>query len=158
MKRPALLILLLALALGSTPLLAQPAPPPPPGGPGGPPPPGPGPGNLGLVLRALDLNADQAAQVEVILKTRQMTAMEEQEALGTARRELDEQVRAQVFDEAALRSKAAAVAVFEARRVVADAAVLRDVRALLTEEQRAKFEQLLLPPPPPLPPHGGPKR
>ena len=44
---------------------------------------------------------------------------------------------------------AADVAAFHADRAVAGAALLRDIRALLTPMQREKFYRLLSPPPPP---------
>ncbi len=142
---------LLAL-LALSPALAQQGPPP--GGPGGH---GRGPGGAGPIefaLRAIDLTEAQKTQVDTLMKARHAAAEASRDAAMEAHRALAEQVQATTFDEAAIRGKAAASAVFEADRCVADAALLRDVRALLTDAQRVKFNALLQPPAPPGPPPG----
>lgn len=161
MKRCHVMVFIALLALVVTPGLAQPAPPGPPPPPDRPAPPGaPGPclGNLHFIIRALDLSSEQADQIDQLLKARQEAAMAVREGADAARRALDEQIRATVFDETAIRSLAASAAVFDADRAVADAALLRDIRALLTEEQLAKFAELLAPPSPPSHPSEGTKR
>ena len=150
------LLALFALA----PAFAQHGPPPGgPGGFGGPGGPGghgrgPGPGPVEFALRAIDLTDAQKAQIDTLMKARHAAAEANRDAAMEAHRAPAEQVQATTFDEAAIRGKAAAAAVFEADRVVADAALLRDVRAVLTDAQRVKFNALLQPPTPPGPPPG----
>ncbi len=131
------------VALAAAPALAQPAPPPP-GPPGG-----PGPGPVGFALRALDLSVEQRAQIDALLDVRRQVEAADHPAVEAAHRALMDQIRATDFDEAAIRARVAAVAVHDAERAVADAALLRDIRAVLDDEQRETFERLLAPPPPP---------
>jgi Spy/CpxP family protein refolding chaperone len=103
---------------------------------------------LEFVLRAIDLTSEQSVQIDPLLKARRDAADAARPAAETAGRALADQVRADTFDEEAIRAKAAAVAAFDADRVVADAALLRDIRAALIPEQLEKFDRLLAPPPP----------
>jgi Spy/CpxP family protein refolding chaperone len=109
--------------------------------------------HLGFVLRALDLTPEQSARIDPLMKARRDAAEAARPAVEAAGRALADQVRDETFDEAALRAKAAALASFEADRAVADAALLRDIRAVLTPAQREEFDGLLLELPPP-PGHG----
>jgi len=111
----------------------------------GAPPPGPMP--LEFVLRAIDLTPPQHAQIEPLMRARHEAAEAAHPAAEAAGRALSDQVQAGMFDEEAIRGLAAEVAAFDADRVVADAALLRDIRALLAPAQREKLERLLLPPP-----------
>ncbi len=133
--------LMMMLAMG--PVCAQQGAPPP----GPPPPPGSGPVPLGFVLRAIDLSPTQQAQIEPLMRARHDAADAAHPAAEAARRALADRVQAGTFDEEAIRAAAAAVAALDADRVVADAVLLRDLRALLTPAQREKLDRLLLPPP-----------
>jgi Spy/CpxP family protein refolding chaperone len=149
MKRLRAVTVLALLALAILPVLAQQEQPPP----GPPPPRGPYLMPLEFVLRTIDLTPEQSAQIDPLMKARRDAADAARPAAEAAARSLAEQVRAGTFDEAAIRGKAAAVAPFDADRAVADAALLRDIRAVLSPEQLEKFDRLLEPPP--LPPAGG---
>jgi len=146
MKRHVAVTALALMVLALAPVAAQQGPPPP------------GALPLDFVLRAIDLTAEQRAQVDPLMRARHETADAARPALEAAGRALMDQVQAGTFDEAAIRAKAADVAAFDADRVVADAALLHDLRALLTPAQREKFDRLLGPPPPPPPFSGGPAR
>jgi Spy/CpxP family protein refolding chaperone len=135
------------LLLASVPVPAQQGPPP------GPPPQGPGPMHLEFVLRQVDLTSEQNVQVDALMTARRDAAESTHPAAEAARRALGDQVRAGTFDETAIRAKAAAVAAFDADRAVGDAQLLREVRAVLTAEQRETLDSLLASPPPP--PLGG---
>jgi Spy/CpxP family protein refolding chaperone len=115
--------------------------------------------HLKFVVRSLDLTEAQSARIGSLMKARRDAAESSRPSAEAARRALAEQVQAETFDEAAIRSKAAAIEPFESDRAVADAALLRDVRASLTSEQRATFDRLMAlsppPPPPPLPEEDG---
>jgi len=99
--------------------------------------------HLGLALRALEFTPEQSAQIDPLLRAHRDAAEAARSATEAARRALADQVGADAFDEAAIRAKAAAVATFDADRAVADAALLRDVRALLTAEQREELDRQL---------------
>jgi Spy/CpxP family protein refolding chaperone len=105
--------------------------------------------HLGFVLRALDLTPEQSDSIDPLMKARRDAAEAARPAVEAARRALADQVRDETFDEAAIRAKAAALASFDADRAVADAALLRDIRAVLTPAQREKLDRLLAEPPPP---------
>jgi Spy/CpxP family protein refolding chaperone len=142
MKQRLALMSVLLMLLAIVPASAQQGPPP-----GGPPPPqGAGPVPLEFVLRAIDLTPAQRAQIEPLMRARHEAADAARPAAEAAGRALAEQVQDGTFD--------------EADRAVADAALLRDIRALLTPAQREKFDRLLGPPPPPAsqPSGGGPVR
>jgi len=141
MTRSRVAIVLAFLALAAVPALAQEGRPPGP-------PPGAGPLHLDYALRGIELTEDQNTQIDALLDARRETAEATRPAFEAARRALAEQVRAATFDEAAIRVQAAALAVLDADHAVADAALLRDVRALLTPEQLATFEARLASPPP----------
>jgi Spy/CpxP family protein refolding chaperone len=130
------------------PVLAQPHPP---GGPHG----GPGPMHLEGVLRALDLTTAQSTAIDTLMKTRRDAEDALRPTAEAAHEALGDQLRAATLDEAAIRAKAAVVAGLDADRMVADATLLRDVRALLTDTQRQKLDRLLEPPAPPADGPGG---
>jgi Spy/CpxP family protein refolding chaperone len=105
--------------------------------------------HLAFALKGLELTPEQSARIEPLLKARHDEGEAGRSAVEAARHLLGDQIRADVFDDGAIRAKAAAVAALEADRAVADAALLRDVRAVLTPGQRDDFDQRLQPPPPP---------
>jgi Spy/CpxP family protein refolding chaperone len=113
--------------------------------PGPPPPEGPGPQRLEMALDAIDLTAQQEVLLDPVLEARHAKADSARPAAEAARRALGDQIRSASFDDAAIRARAAAVAGFEADRAVADAALLRDVRAVLTSAQRVRFDRLMEP-------------
>lgn len=106
--------------------------------------------HLEFALRGLNLTNDQATQIDALMTAHREAAEATHTAVDAARRALVDQIQAAVFDEAAIRAKAAAVAALDADRAVAEAALLREVRALLTPEQLTQFNSQLvsLPPPP----------
>lgn len=138
-RRPVPIVLVL-LALASSSMSSPQGPPP-----GLPMPPGPGPGHLAFVLEAIDLTPQQEAQIGPLLDARREAGDSSRAATEAALRGLADQIRSATFDEAAIRAKAAALAALEADRAVADAALLRDARSILTTEQRAKFDRLMTP-------------
>jgi Spy/CpxP family protein refolding chaperone len=104
------------------------------GGPGGP---GMGgPGAL-MMLRHLDLTDAQETRVKEIFDSHK----DEQQALGdkafAARGALDAAVTADVFDESAVRMRAAEVASIDAEIAVARARIYAEVFQILTPEQQA---------------------
>ena len=110
-----------------------------PGGPGrrG----GPG-GMFGAGLRGIDLTDAQREQVRAIMESHR----DEQKAIGdrmqAARKALHEAVAADVFDENAIRAKAAEVGAVEADAAVLQAKIRGEVFALLTPEQAKKAKEL----------------
>ena len=137
MKQRMALMSVLLMLLAIVPVWAQQGPPPP------------GSMPLEFVLRAIDLTPAQRAQIEPLMRARHEVADAARPAAEAAGHALAEQVQAGTFDEEAIRAAAADVAALETDRVVADAALLRDIRAFLTPAQREKFDRLLGPPPPP---------
>jgi Spy/CpxP family protein refolding chaperone len=111
--------------------------------------------HFAFALKGLDLTPQQSAQLDPLLKARHDEAEAGRSAADAARHALGDQIRADVFDDSAIRARAAAVAAFEADRAVADAALLRDVRAVLTPGQRDELDQRLQPPPGEGPRDGG---
>lgn len=137
MKQRLALMSLLVMLFAIVPVWAQ----------QGPPPPGSGPMPLEFVLRAIDLTSAQHAQIEPLMRARHEAAEAAHALAEAALRALADQVQAGTFDEEAIRAAAADLAAVDADRVVADAAMLRDIRALLAPAQREKLNRLLLPPP-----------
>ena len=84
------------------------------------------------------------------MRARRDAAEAERPAAAAAVRALGEQVQAAAFDEAAIRAAAAALSDIAADRAIADAALLRDIRALLTPVQRERFDRLIVPGPQPI--------
>jgi Spy/CpxP family protein refolding chaperone len=137
MKRPRAATLAALFALAISPILAQ------PGSPDGPPP-EPGPRHLAVALHEVDLSYEQEARIEALMTARHDGAASNRQAADAARRALGDQVRSDTFDEAAIRAKAAALAPFAADRAVAEALLLRDVRRVLTADQRKTFDRVLV--------------
>ncbi len=107
-------------------------------GPGGP---GRGPGGPGGIvpgLRGLDLTETQREQVKAAIDSHKTEFEAQAKAMQTARQALHAAVAADTFDEAAIRSKAADVAVVDADGAVLRAKVHSEVWALLTPEQQQK--------------------
>lgn len=105
-----------------------------PGGPGGP---------LGLPrLGALGLTDAQREQVKAAMESHKTEFEQQFEKARAARTALHDAVTADTFDEAAVRQKAADLAVVEADGAVLRAKVHSEVWALLTPEQRQKAKDL----------------
>ncbi len=138
MIRRAAPIVLLALTLHAGPATARVA-----GAPPGPPPMGPPPRPLEMVLESIALSDAQETGIAALLRARRETGESAHAAADEAHRLLAAQVESDTFDEAAIRERAASLAAVEADRFVADAALLRDVRALLTADQREQLDRQL---------------
>ena len=109
------------------------------------------------VLQHLDLEDSQQAAVATLLETRHAAMDATRDQAHAAHQALRIAVTSETFDETAIRAAAALVAALDANRAVADAALLRDVRALLTDEQKAALAAELAHPPVPFP-DGPPRR
>lgn len=135
--RPQLPITLLAAALLALPAMAH--PPREEGGPGEP---------YGLGPRAarmaehLELSDGQRQELEELMAERHAAGADSWRALAAARRALADQVRAESFDEAAIRAAAAELAALEADLAVARARHAQRLREILTPEQLERFEEL----------------
>ena len=135
MKQRMALMPLLSMLFAIVPVWAQQGPPPP------------GPVPVEFVLRAIDLTPAQRAQIEPLMRARHEAAEAAHPSAEAAGRALAEQVQAATFGEEAIRAAAADVAAFDADRLVADAALLRDIGVLIAPGQREKLDRLLMPPP-----------
>ena len=125
------------LLLGLVPALALAQP-------GGPPPSPPGRGfPLESILGRLNLTSQEQGAVDSLLEAHHQAAEASLEQIMAARKALHNQVIAETLDEAAIRQAVAAVSALEATRTVADATLLRDVRAVLTAEHRTQLNSML---------------
>lgn len=137
----------LGFALALAVLLALPAvagPRPAPHGPGamwG------GPGDAAMFFEhlkyRLELTDDQKAELERIGEARHPEFQALHEKMAPAHTALFDAMHADVFDEAAIRSAAAAVAVIDADFAVARAALFRDIRAMLTPDQQEEAKEMI---------------
>jgi Spy/CpxP family protein refolding chaperone len=93
-------------------------------------------------LERLDLTAGQQARVDEILEGRRDEARAARERLRASRRELQELARDPQTSARALERAAAAIGDAEAALVLGHVTTLREVRALLTDEQRARLDAL----------------
>lgn len=97
-----------------------------------------GPGGLLPALRGLELTDAQRQQVKATMGAHKATADAQRDALRAAHKALNDAITAGTFDEAAVREKAAALAVLDADAAVLRAKVHSEVWALLTPEQQAQ--------------------
>lgn len=106
-----------------------------PGGPGGP---------LGLLpgLRALNLSDSQREQLKATMDAHRAAFEQQAGKQRAARKALHDAITAETFDEAAVRQKAADLAVVEADGAVLRAKVHSEAWALLTPEQKQKANEL----------------
>ena len=106
------------------------------GGPGGP------FGRAGFPLRGLDLTDAQRQQVRTIMESHR----DEQKAIGdrmqAARKALHEAIAAELFDEGAIRAKAAELGAVEADAAVLQARIHAEIFTILTPEQVTKAKEL----------------
>lgn len=122
------------------------------GPPDGPPPPPPPQGlgfHLEMTIDRLTLDDARREAVDELLDAHRDRMEGRREEARAAHDALRAAVTAPVLDEPAIRAAAARVAEFQADGAVADATLLRDVRALLDRGQRARLDELLASPPPP---------
>ena len=104
----------------------------------------PGPGyRLQEALATLDLTSSQQSTIEGILAERRDSAIAGMKGHMAAEMALRQQIESATFDERAIREAAAAVGAMQADRAVAEAAMLRDVRAVLTADQRSKLQEAM---------------
>ncbi|MFQ5350803.1 MAG: Spy/CpxP family protein refolding chaperone [Thermoanaerobaculia bacterium] len=92
-----------------------------------------------LALR-LELSDGQREELKELFAAGFETRTEARRNMFEARRALAEQIRAEAFDEAAIRKAAAAVAALEAERAVERALQTQKIRQILTPEQLAEFK------------------
>lgn len=103
----------------------------------------PGAMRLQRVVGTLSLTPDQQSSVDKIFAAHREAAESRGKDSMAAAKALFDQIRADTFDEAAIRRAAAAVGGFEADRAVSEAKMLGEVRAQLTEEQKAQLDKTL---------------
>jgi Spy/CpxP family protein refolding chaperone len=132
-------VLLFALALIATPLLAQ--------GPGGPGPRGHhGHGPDGEMhwraLEQLDLTDDQREQIHQLLTDHRNAMKEPREQMRARHEALQDLLRSDTVDEDAIRGAVMAGAEAHADIAVAQARLHQQIQAVLTPEQREKAEQM----------------
>lgn len=149
-RKPLMLLTLalVALALLATPAMAQRGRGP--GGPGG-----PGGGMHGL-MRALDLTETQRDQVHAVADRYHDEIFEpRREALDAARHALVQAIHDTSGGEAGVREAAQALATLEADMAVQRHAMWTEIEVFLTEEQRAKAQEILAEGPPERPKRRG---
>ncbi len=104
----------------------------------------PGPGfRLERILGTLSLTSDQRAAIDKIFAARRDSDRTDMESFVRAQMALRDQVNAEPFDEQAIRQAAAAAAALESDRAVAEAKMLSDVRAVLSDDQRTQLQAAL---------------
>ncbi|WP_136516140.1 Spy/CpxP family protein refolding chaperone [Geomonas edaphica] len=94
------------------------------------------------MARELGLTDAQKQQVRTLFEAERQKNKPTFAALGTERRALRDLVHSGSADEGAIRAQSAKVAGLQADLAVARAAVAKQVLALLTPEQAAKFKEL----------------
>lgn len=95
----------------------------------------------GRALRQLNLTQDQQAQLKALRTAAQPAAQEVRTRMQSARQQLRAAVQAEVFDEAAVKTAADAVAAVQADQIVAHARARADVMRVLTSEQQGQLKQ-----------------
>lgn len=127
------------------------APPPPPA----PPPPRFGLPPLHHLARELNLTDAQQAEIKEIMDGERTTLETLRQRMDAERRQLDEATAGGQFDEAQVRSLAAQQAQTFAELTVQHKRIEARLYSLLTQEQRARFDQMRRRrQPPPQPPPG----
>jgi Spy/CpxP family protein refolding chaperone len=151
---PILTPLVLAAGLTAAPAAGGPMGPPPHNGHGSGPP-------LERAIQSLDLTGAQEDAIGELLDARRAEMEARRDQAIAAHQALHGAVLAEPFDEGAIRNAAAAVAALISDRALAEARLLNDVRALLTQDQREQLEESLARMPERFhgpPPGGGPRR
>jgi protein CpxP len=93
-------------------------------------------------LAELGLTDEQKAQAKEILRQHQPTIQPLVKQSVAERRALREVIRAEPVNETAIRAQSAKVAAIEADLAVARAHVVKDLRAVLTDEQIDKLKDM----------------
>lgn len=94
---------------------------------------------FGRIARALDLTADQKAQVKGVLRAHAPEIEAQMTASRSARRALHQALMAQPIDEAAIRTRAADLGKVQGDGAVLFARIRTEVDPILTPEQRDKL-------------------
>jgi Spy/CpxP family protein refolding chaperone len=137
----AALAALLAIAPGLTLAHTNGPPPPPP-----PPPPFMGSPILHHVLGALhsiQISDEEKTQIHALMDQYHQAAGPRQERLQAAHKAFADQALAESYDEVALRSAAAVFAGLQAEELVSAAGLLKDIRSVLTPEERDQLQKAL---------------
>ena len=110
---------------------------------------------LMMALHSVELSDDQKGQIHALMG--QFHAANEAKLiqLGNAQKAMVDQALAEPIDEAAIRSDVAAMAVVRADVAVAEAYLMKDLRGVLTAEQRDQLEKELAKAPDDMPPPDG---
>ncbi len=131
-------LLALSLLLTAIPAALLAAPPGHGGRPGG-----PGRGFMAEHMAdRLELTDEQREQIRAIHQAHGDETAPLMEALSAARRELDDAIHAELFDEALIRAAAGSVAEAEADLAVRRAQITGDVRQVLTPDQYQKARDM----------------
>ena len=93
-------------------------------------------------VRALELSADQKAQMRSAMQGHREAIKAIARDMATARRELNDRVTADTVDEAAIRDASAKVAEVEARAALLRANVHQQMFGLLTPDQQQKAKAM----------------
>lgn len=94
------------------------------------------------IAQRLDLDESQAEELTGKMRAHRETMAPSVEALREAQAALDNQITDVVFDETAIRNRAAAVAELQADLAVARALHAQELRELLTPEQYAELQKM----------------
>jgi Spy/CpxP family protein refolding chaperone len=97
---------------------------------------------FGRIARALDLTADQRAQIKTLLTAHAAEIQAQMSSSATARRALHDAIKAQPVDEAAIRAAAATVGSVHADGAVLFAKIRAEILPVLTADQKQKLEAL----------------
>jgi len=130
-------LLAMILILAPAPALAQPM---------GPPHPFMGSPILHQVMRALHslrLADDERTQIHALMDQYHQTSEASREAMMAAHRALANQALSESFDEAAIRSAASSFSALQSSQIVGEAALVRDVRSVLTSDERDQLQKML---------------
>jgi Spy/CpxP family protein refolding chaperone len=121
----------------AAPAAMSPTQAPPPAGP----PPAGQPRGVGRGQRGLRLTEAQRDQIRTGREAQRQDAQPLREKMRTARQQLQQAMRADVPDEAAIRSAAGAVAALQADQAVQQARARAQFMSVLTPEQQARMKQ-----------------
>ena len=100
------------------------------------------PEGIGRALRQLDLTNEQQRAIRGAVQQHRESGQALRQQLDAARRALRDEVRSGVADETAIRARAAELAPLAADAAVRRAALQAEIQALLTDEQRARLEEI----------------
>jgi Spy/CpxP family protein refolding chaperone len=110
------------------------------------PPPVPGSPILHSVMRALHslpLTDEEKTQVHGLMEQFHQATEARRERMMSAHKALAGQALAESFDEPAIRSASATFSALQADEIVGEAALLRDIRSVLTSDERDQLQRTL---------------